>query len=273
VIKIYEQFEVDDEAAEKFEKEYSQMYQIITNDERLDKVAEDIVYHYFHQDGDWKAMVVCIDKKTTVRMREKVQKEIDKLRFSLEKDFVKSADALEQQSNISLLEKIKHFDSAVVISFGDTQDDEKIRKEYDIVMRPHRERSRIENLKNVFKNKNSKLKMAFVCNMRLTGLDVPTLRTLYLDKPMRDHTLMQTITRVNRVAENKDNGLIVDYIGIFKNLQTALANYASDNNDGVDYPAQDKAELVSLIDEAIAECRLYIKTIANTELKELLVNE
>ena len=113
--------------------------------------------------------------------------------------------------------------------------------------------------------------MVFVCNMRLTGFDAPKVRTLYLDKPMKWHTLMQTIARVNRVFEWKENGLIVDYLWLFKNLQLALADYASTGEWEIDYPAQDKEELIKLIDLGIEECQKFIKTnckIKREELKE-----
>ncbi len=84
-----------------------------------------------------------------------------------------------------------------------------------------------ESLDEKFKDPTSDpLRLVFVCAMWITGFDVPTCSTIYLDKPMRSHTLMQTIARANRVAPGKESGLIVDYVGIFRALQDALAIYA-----------------------------------------------
>ena len=267
VADIYEKYDVDDESAEKFEQENSQLYTVITSEAALNKIAEDIVNHYFYQDGDWKSLVVCIDKKTTVKMWNKVNAEKDKLRANLERQIKETKVEMEKNEMKRVVEKIKDFDSAVVVSFGDTKQDEKLLREENIDMKPHRERIKKENLEKVFKTTH-KLKMVFVCNMRLTGFDVPELRTLYLYKPMKGHTLMQTIARVNRVYHGKVNGLIVDYINIFKNLQKALAEYASSSWESVDYPAQDKEKLVEIIQEYIDDCKLFLKKQTKVEFKD-----
>src|SRR5438105_10991883 len=100
-----------------------------------------------------------------------------------------------------------------------------------------------ENLDELFKDPDSKLRFAFVCAMWITGFDVPSCSTIYLDKPMRNHTLMQTIARANRVEPGKVAGLIVDYVGVFRDLQKALAIYAAPtaSSTGVlDNPIEDK---------------------------------
>ena len=84
-----------------------------------------------------------------------------------------------------------------------------------------------EDLETKFKNADDPLRIVFVCAMWITGFDVPSCSTIYLDKPMKNHTLMQTIARANRVWRDKQNGLIVDYVGIFRNLQKALAIYGT----------------------------------------------
>ncbi len=269
VAEIYEQFGLNDEDAERFEEEYSQVYQLVTKDERLEIVAEDIVHHYFYQEGDRKAMVVSIDKKTALRMWYKVQKKIEVLKIFLENKLELSESIQEKKDISRILQKIENFDSAVVLSFGDTQQDVKIKEEYGVDMTPHRERAKRDDLENLFKQKVGGLKMVFLCNMWLTGFDAPMVRTLYIDKPMKDHTLMQTIARVNRVASGKFNWLVVDYIWVFKNLQKALAAYASDGTQGVDYPAQDKEALVELVREVIENCKLFLKQTGKVELLEL----
>ncbi len=123
----------------------------------------------------------------------------------------------------------------------------------DIV--PHRKRLLKEDLDTKFKDPNDPLRLVFVCAMWITGFDVPSCSTIYLDKPMRNHTLMQTIARANRVFRNKVNGLIVDYVGVFRNLQKALAVYGSGSGGGInpgESPVKDKQELVELLRVAIA---------------------
>jgi type I restriction enzyme, R subunit len=92
--------------------------------------------------------------------------------------------------------------------------------------------------------------------MWMTGFDVPSCSTIYLDKPMRNHTLMQTIARANRVFREKVNGLIVDYVGVFRSLQKALAIYAPSVSGG-ETPIKDKAELLEYPKQAIAEARSF----------------
>ncbi|HEY9797665.1 MAG TPA: type I restriction enzyme endonuclease domain-containing protein [Leptolyngbyaceae cyanobacterium] len=107
-----------------------------------------------------------------------------------------------------------------------------------------------------FKDASNKVRIVFVCAMWMTGFDAPSCSTIYLDKPMRNHTLMQTIARANRVFGEKVNGLIVDYIGVFRDLQKALAIYGSASGGGVeegDTPVQSKEALVDELRNAIAE--------------------
>jgi type I restriction enzyme R subunit len=112
-----------------------------------------------------------------------------------------------------------------------------------------------EDLETKFKDANDPLRLVFVCAMWMTGFDVPSCSTIYLDKPMRNHTLMQTIARANRVFGEKLNGLIVDYVGVFRDLQKALAIYGSAAGGGIsegDTPVKDKDVLVTQMQEAIA---------------------
>ena len=112
-----------------------------------------------------------------------------------------------------------------------------------------------------FKDKDNKLRVVFVCAMWLTGFDVKTLSCLYIDKPMKAHTLMQTIARANRVAEGKTNGLIIDYIGIVKALRQALADYTAntEGGEGGNDPTIDKRELIKHVHEAIATATEFLK--------------
>jgi type I restriction enzyme R subunit len=129
-------------------------------------------------------MVVCIDKKTTVKMYQKVNAEIEKLKLFLENKLSLASSTMEIKEIQQVIQKLEDFDSAVVVSFGSTQNEEQLLKEEGIDMKPHRKRMLDQDLEKEFKKDNN-FKMVFVCNMRLTGFDAPKVRTLYLDKPMK----------------------------------------------------------------------------------------
>ena len=122
---------------------------------------------------------------------------------------------------------------------------------------PHRQLMNTQDLDAKFKNPDNPFRIVFVCAMWMTGFDVPACSTIYLDKPQRNHTLMQTIARANRVFKDKVNGLIVDYIGIFRNLERALAIYAEGTDPEGRNPIRDKSELVEELRRAIAEIQEF----------------
>ena len=144
-------------------------------------------------------------------------------------------------------------DMAVVVSQSQNEIDDLKQKGLDIL--PHRERMQKEDLESKFKDADDPLRLVFVCAMWITGFDVPTCSTIYLDKPMKNHTLMQTIARANRRAPGKSAGVIVDYVGVFQNLQKALAIYAAKGSDSA--PIRDKDELVAELEKALAEARAF----------------
>lgn len=114
---------------------------------------------------------------------------------------------------------------------------------------PHRRRMNAEALDEKFKDPDDPLSLVFVCAMWLTGFDAPSCSTIYLDKPMRNHTLMQTIARANRVYPGKHSGLIVDYANVFASLEKALAIYGAGKGGAT--PVRDKAELVKELAKAV----------------------
>src|SRR6202165_3179407 len=147
---------------------------------------------------------------------------------------------------------------AGVVSQSQNEIEECKKKGLDIAT--HRKRMVKEDLETKFKKDDDPLRIVFVCAMWITGFHVPSLSTLYLDKPMRNHTLMQTIARANRVFGDKLNGLIVDYVGVFRNLQKALAIYGSASGGGVkegECPIQKKEELVAGLRLAIDGARAF----------------
>ena len=238
---LLEEAELDAEQEKKLEREFAREYHLITRDDRLETIAADLVKHFLGRGYRGKAMMVCIDKATAVRMYDKVQVHWKKHLKALKLELVKATgDA--RETLVEKIELMESTDMAVVVSQSQNEISELEKKGLDIV--PHRQRMLKEDLDEQFKDPDAPLRLVFVCAMWITGFDVPTCSTLYLDKPMRNHTLMQTIARANRVAPGKSAGLIVDYVGIFRNLQDALRIYAKPNQPG-SLPIEDKAALVA----------------------------
>ena len=202
-----------DEAQEvKLEREFSNEYHLITRDERLETIAKDIVEHFMGRGYQGKAMVISIDKATAVKMFDKVQKYWKRFIRQLKSEVAtrRGSEKVYLQERIRYMEET---DMAVVVSPGQNEIDELRQKGVDIT--PHRTRMNTEDLDTKFKDPDDPFRIVFVCAMWITGFDVPSCSTIYLDKPQRNHTLMQTIARANRVYGDKNNGLIVDYIGVF----------------------------------------------------------
>lgn len=248
--EIMDYYELNDEEEEEVEQEFSTFYQLVTREDRLNAIARDIVQHFIGRGYDGKAMVVSIDKKTAARMYTKARAEWDRHLDKLRLDLSRAEDEYEQGKIQAEIEKLEKVDMAVVVS--QSQNEIADLEPFDIDMRKIRERIQKEDLEEEFKKDNSNLRIVFVCAMWLTGFDVRTLSTLYLDKPLKNHTLMQTIARANRVAEGKTNGIIVDYIGVFKNVERALALYASTKSDDEIIRSKEELleDLVSLLNQS-----------------------
>jgi len=259
--KVMEFYDLNDEEEEKLEQEFSTFYHLITREDRLNAIARDIVEHFVGRGYDGKAMVVSIDKKTAVRMYAKVKAEWDRYMAKLRMDFARTNDDYERAKIEELILKHEDVDMAVVVS--QSQNEIADLEPFEIDMRPLREKMNkgIDGnaLEEVFKDPNSNLRIVFVCAMWITGFDVPNLSTLYLDKPLKNHTLMQTIARANRVAEGKKNGIIVDYIGVFKNIEKALALYAANGVDDDDI-IRSKDELLSALRDILSQMREFLRT-------------
>ena len=245
---VMDEANLDDDQEEKLIREFAREYHIITRDDRLDKIAEDIVTHFVSRGYQGKAMVVSIDKPTAVKMYDKVKKYWKKHIAKLESD-LKSAKGEDAKIDIhSTIRYMEETDMAVVVSQEQNEVDKFRRLGLDIAT--HRRRMNVEDLATKFKETQNPLRIVFVCAMWMTGFDVQCLSTIYLDKPMKNHTLMQTIARANRVLGDKPNGLIVDYIGIFRNLQKALAIYNPGGAD-IGYPVKPKSELLKDLEELL----------------------
>lgn len=267
VAEALERLEVENvDVQQRLERELKRDYHVITAGRRLEQIAADFVRHYSTAWESGKAMLVCIDKITCVRMYELIESAWEERIAELEKGLPAIADQQEALAVERQIAWMRETVMAVVVSEEQGEVD-KFRK-WDLDITPHRrlikegfelaDGKRLD-LESAFKRDEHPFRIAIVCAMWLTGFDVPTLATLYLDKPLKAHTLMQAIARANRVSEGKNNGLIVDYCGILRNLRRALATFASgaENGDGAD-PARPEGELLESLREAIALVREFL---------------
>jgi type I restriction enzyme R subunit len=255
LMAIVEEADLDESQERQLARALGQQYELITRDDRLDTVAKDLVDHFLGRGFPGKALVVSIDKVTTVRTFDKVQRFWTERLARNEQTLTKGeltpeqADLLERETSF-----MRNTDMAVVISQSQNEIAEMASRGLDI--KPHRKRMVEERLEEKFKDAEDPFRIAFVCSMWTTGFDVPSLSTVYLDKPLRNHTLMQTITRANRVFPEKNNGLIVAYVDVFRNLQKALAIYAVGSKAG-EVPVEEKGALIEAVHEAVDDLRAF----------------
>jgi len=261
--RLIEDAGLDDEQEAKLEKVLGRQYHLITRDDRLETVAQDIVRHFLGRGFVGKAMVVSIDKATALRMHDKVkaqwaaetqrvQKELGELAYQPRGGETtpelarRDARMAELKARLAVLITT---DMAVIVSPGQNEIEQM--KKLGLNIEPHRRRMNESqpSLDEKFKDTQDPLRLVFVCAMWLTGFDAPSCSTVYLDKPMRNHTLMQTIARANRVFPGKHSGVIVDYANVFASLEKALAIYGA--GKGGANPVKDKAQLVAALREAV----------------------
>lgn len=256
ILDAIEAADFDEEQTEKLEHEFENEIHILTAEPRLRSVAKDFVSHYSDLWTSGKAMFVCLNKVTCVRMynfvQEYWQKEIEGL-----EERRKTASQQEAQEIDRKIKWMIDTEMAVVIS--QEQNEIQTFKKWNLDIKTHREKMEKRELDKEFKDKGNPLRVVFVCAMWLTGFDVQCLSCLYLDKPLKAHTLMQTIARANRVAEDKSNGLIIDYIGIVKALRKALADYTANVGGRSTDPTIDKEKLIERALEVIAAADKFLR--------------
>lgn len=256
ILDAIENADLNVDQQDKLEAEFAKEIHLLTAEPRLKSIARDFVNHYSDLWTSGKAMFVCLNKVTCVRMYNYVQEywkeEIKKLKAK-----IKTATRQEAQELERRLKWMQETEMAVVIS--QEQNEIQTFKKWDLDIKYHRAKMEKRELDKEFKDSKNPLRVVFVCAMWLTGFDVKCLSCLYLDKPLKAHTLMQTIARANRVSEGKSNGLIIDYIGIVKALRKALADYTANvgGNGGTD-PTVDKDELIARIIETIAKVKAFL---------------
>ena len=278
--RLLDEAGLDERAQEKLENEFGKEIEVIKRDDRLETIAKDIVAHFPHRGYLGKGMVVSIDKFTSVKMYDKVQKHWKESIKRLVGEIGKTPDPLKKAQLQRTLAYMQAVEMAVVISEEAGEEERFEAQGLDI--KPHRKKlaaidANGHDLEFRFKDPKDGMQLVFVCAMWLTGFDAPTVSTLYLDKPMQGHTLMQTIARANRVTAHlirgvsKRNGEVVDYYNVFANMKKAMADYAlgDDKTKKQEDPIKDKSCLFLLLDDALAEGARFCETL-DIPLKDLL---
>jgi type I restriction enzyme R subunit len=276
-----ERAELDPDQEALLEKLLGQDYEVITADDRLDKLADDFVEYCSTRWETGKSMMVCIDKVTCARVLQQIEprwkaKQIDivELLRAREAELDATSDIDEQEHLAREIDqlrgRIEWMASTIIeIVISEAQNEVRDFKKWGFDIIPHRvvmktgfetSDGRRVSVEDAFKDPEHPFRVAIVCAMWLTGFDVESLATLYIDKPMKAHTLMQAIARANRVYPGKDCGVIVDYNGMLKSLREALAQYAlgdDEAGDGSDIVAPIEELLVALI-QAIEEAEAHL---------------
>ena len=277
--QLLENEELETDQRSRVEQLIAREYPILTARKRLDAIAKDAVWHFCNRGYKGKGMFIALDKLTAVRMYDLITHHWKLIVEQLEKEVAKG-----KYGDQELLEKsrelqwIKEMEICVVVS-SEQNEIQKFRK-WDLDIEPHREKMNSQDLETRFKDEGDPFRFVIVCAMWITGFDVPTLSTLYLDKPLKSHTLMQAIARANRISEGKNNGLIVDYIETYTALLDALAIYGSGGEEGegggaekTEPPVKPKEVLINQLEEALAATETFLQDEVNFDLQELIKAE
>ena len=273
VVDIIEEENLNEDETRLLENASSRILEVIKRDDRLDKVAQDIAYHFPRRGFLGKGMVVSVDKYTVVKMYDKVQHywAIEKQNIMKERNTASTKEERDQLTRI--LAYMNKVEMAVIIS--EENDEETKFAKQGLNIAEHRAKMNEitpdgKDIEDRFKDSEDSLQLVFVCAMWLTGFDVKNLSTLYLDKPMKGHTLMQAIARANRVYPEKPAGIIVDYVNVFKYMKKALTEYAT-GDDGTEFPAKDIDQLISYIDGTIDEADSFLVSL-DIDLEKIIAD-
>jgi len=252
---------LDDEQKKKLAYLFQKDYPILTATPRLDKIAKDLVWHFNERGYQGKGMFVALDKPTAVRMYDLIQFHWTIYLENLKKEIKKCKDSqlvseLERKYN-----RVEATEVCVIVSSEQNEVD-KFRK-LDLDIATHRKKIVARDLEKELKDAENPFRLAIVCAMWITGFDAKCVSTVYLDKPIKGHTLMQTIARANRVYDDeKENGLIVDYGNVYKQLEKAYSVYGEGTGGttgGSGKPEKDLKGLAKELKKAIADVKKYLK--------------
>jgi type I restriction enzyme R subunit len=271
--------ELDPDKEALLEKLLGQDYEVITADDRLDKIAADFVEHCATRWESGKSMLVCIDKITCGRMWQRIiprwQAKLAEVKAQIPGKEAELAAQVEDGLRDRKAKELAYLsgqakwmeETIIEIIISEGQNEVADFKKWGVDIIPHRARmkqgfevgDKRVDVESAFKNPDHPFRVAVVCAMWLTGFDVECLSTLYIDKPMKAHTLMQAIARANRVYPGKDFGLIVDYNGMLKSLRAALAQYAIGEEGGGEEIVAPLEERVKALLEAVEETEKHLR--------------
>lgn len=268
--------DLDSDQRSCIEQLFAREYPILTASKRLDAIAKDTVWHFCNRGYKGKGMFIALDKLIAVRMYDLItyhwKLTVEKLEKEVSRGKYGDQELLEKNRE---LKWIKETEICVVVS-SEQNEIQKFQK-WNLDIEPHREKMNSQDLETRFKDEDDPFRFVIVCAMWITGFDVPTLSTLYIDKPLKSHTLMQAIARANRISEGKNNGLIVDYIETYTALLDALAIYGSRGDEGVngggektETPVKPKEELIKQLEEVLEATETFLQDEVNFDLQELI---
>ena len=263
--EILEEENLDEDQQKKLAYLFKKEYPILTAESRLRAIAKDLVWHFNERGYQGKAMFVALDKPTAVRMYDFVMEYWPEYLAELQQRITNAADIQEEQELQRKYNLVASTEVCVVISSEQNEIDKFTKMNLEI--EPHRRRMVERNLEKEFKNEENPFRLAIVCAMWITGFDAPCVSTVYLDKPIKGHTLMQTIARANRVYDDeKENGLIVDYGNVYQQLEKAYAIYGegqkgkgSDDGKKDTKPFEQLKAMAAEIQLAIEEVETMLK--------------
>ncbi len=258
ILEAIQAADLDPSQEEKVEREFAKEIHLLLSEKRLRMIARDFVQHYTDLWTSGKAMMVCLSRIACVMMYDYVQEYWQEAIAELEHQIAHNPNQQEVQELNRKLKWMRETEMAVVIS--QEQNEVAYFQKWGKEIKPHREKLETRELDKEYKDRENPLRIVFVCAMWLTGFDVKSLSCLYIDKPLKAHTLMQTIARANRVCDGKPNGLIIDYIGIVKALRKALADYTTSGGEpgGGGDVTVDKTELIRHLLEAIIGAKSFL---------------
>jgi len=263
--EILEDENLDEDQQKKLAYLFQKNYPILTSEARLDAIAKDLVWHFNERGYQGKAMYVALDKPTAVRMYQLMMKYWPLYLDELKSKIKNAEDQQEERDLKRKYDKVAETEICVVVSSEQNEVD-KFRK-LGLDIETHRKKIVQRDLEKEFKDEENPFRFAIVCAMWITGFDAPCVSTVYLDKPIKGHTLMQTIARANRVYnDEKENGLIVDYGNVYEQLEKAYSIYGEGTKGGGDgkgsgKPVEQLTELEVELEKATKEVKDYLKSV------------
>jgi len=263
--EVLESEDLDEDQVKKLQRAFYKNYPVLTAEKRLRAIAKDLVWHFNERGYQGKAMLVTMDKPTAVRMYDYIAEYWEAYLVELEERVNNAQDEQEAQQLRRKYDKVKETERCVIVSSEQNEVDKF--KKYGLDIATHRKKIVERDLEKEFKDENNPFRLAIVCAMWITGFDAPCVSTVYLDKPIKGHTLMQTIARANRVYDDeKENGIIVDYGNVYEQLEAAYSIYGESKQGGAGTgsptddgkPTLTKAELAVELEAIINDIMSYL---------------